>query len=188
MILIIDNYDSFVHTIARYFREAGAEVRLARNDAISASEAIALSPNGLVLSPGPKGPAEAGVCLELIRLCPARLPLLGVCLGHQCLVAALGGEVRRSIEPMHGRSSSIRHSCEGLFQGVPNPAAVGRYHSLIATLAEHSPLQATAWSERGEVMAVRHVASPWFGVQFHPESLLTPYGRLMIENFLRTTR
>jgi anthranilate synthase/aminodeoxychorismate synthase-like glutamine amidotransferase len=116
------------------------------------------------------------------------MPLLGVCLGHQCLVAALGGEIRRSIEPMHGRSSLIRHDGTGLFEGVANPTQVGRYHSLIAAPAPETPLRQTAWSESGEVMAVQHVVSPWFGVQFHPESLLTPDGGQMIKNFLRTMR
>ena len=188
MILIIDNYDSFVHTIARYFREAGSAVRIARNDALTAREAFLLSPAGLVLSPGPRGPSEAGICLDLIKHCPQHLPLLGVCLGHQCLVAGQGGEVRRSIEPMHGRSSAIHHCGAGLFEGVASPTQVGRYHSLIAVPSARGPLRPTAWSVSGEIMAVQHVVSPWFGVQFHPESLLTPDGRQMIDNFLRTTR
>jgi anthranilate synthase component 2/para-aminobenzoate synthetase component 2 len=188
MILIIDNYDSFVHTIARYFREAGQDVRVVRNDALSARDAIALAPRGLVLSPGPKGPRDAGICLDLVRECPPDLPMLGVCLGHQCLVEAYGGAVRRSVEPMHGRSSLIRHCGDGLFEGVENPMQVGRYHSLIAEPGGHSPLTSTAFSEPGETMAVQHVSFPWFGVQFHPESLLTPGGRTLIDNFLRTMR
>lgn len=185
MILVIDNYDSFVHNLARYIRLAGAETHVIRNDAVAAREALALGPSGVVISPGPKGPDEAGVSMALIDALPAHLPLLGVCLGHQCLVQAFGGAVHRAVRPLHGRASALRHEGTGLFEGVASPTEVGRYHSLIATPRDGGDIASTAWSEEGEVMAVQHRERPWFGVQFHPESLLTHAGLEMIGNFLR---
>ena len=184
MILVIDNYDSFVHNLARYLRLAGARIHIVRNDAMSVGEALALNPSALVLSPGPKGPDEAGVSMRLVEALPAATPLLGVCLGHQCLVKAFGGTVARARRPLHGRSSALRHDGYGLFADVASPTQVGRYHSLIATPAKGGDIVATAWSEEGEVMAVAHRARPWFGVQFHPESLLTKEGGRIIRNFL----
>ena len=184
MILVIDNYDSFVHNLARYVRLAGAETRILRNDAVTAREALALRPDGVVISPGPKGPDDAGVSMALIDALPADTPLLGVCLGHQCLVQAFGGDVARASRPLHGRSSALRHNGEGIFKGVASPTEVGRYHSLVATPREGGDIAPTAWSEEGEIMGAAHRTRPWFGVQFHPESLLTEAGLQMIGNFL----
>ncbi len=183
MILIIDNVDSFVHNLARYFREAGAKVEVIRNTA-TVGDLLAMKPTGVVVSPGPRTPAEAGVSMALIDALPPQTPYLGVCLGHQCLVENLGGATTRAKRPLHGEASLVRHNGGGLFRGVPSPASVGRYHSLISVLQKNSPLVATAWSEEDEVMAVAHQSRPWFGVQFHPESLLTPHGRIIIDNFL----
>ncbi len=184
MILVIDNYDSFVHNLARYVRLAGAETHIIRNDAVTVGDALALAPSGVVISPGPKGPGEAGVSMDIIRALPGDTPLLGVCLGHQCLVRAFGGAVERARRPLHGLSSVLRHDGSGLFAGVASPTEIGRYHSLIATPAPDGEIAPVAWSEEGEVMAVAHRARPWFGVQFHPESLLTTEGLKMIGNFI----
>ncbi len=185
MILIIDNLDSFVHNLARYFREGGAETKLLRNNEITTGECLALAPAAIVISPGPKTPAEAGISLELIKAMPAEIPFLGVCLGHQCLVEAFGGETVRASHPLHGEASMIRHSGTGILRGIASPTPAGRYHSLVSVPPPAgSPLAQTAWSDEGEIMGVAHRDRPWFGVQFHPESLLTPYGRAMIDNFL----
>lgn len=187
MILIIDNYDSFVQNLARYAREAGAETMVVRNDAMSIDGLLAQDFKGVILSPGPGGPKESGACMPLLsRLDPA-VPVLGVCLGHQCLVEANGGAVTRARIPLHGEASRIRHDGTGVLRGLPNPFPAGRYHSLIGDLSGSTKLQANAWSDEGEVMGVRHVSAPWHGVQFHPESLLTPGGRSIIRNFLDMT-
>lgn len=188
MILVIDNYDSFVETLARYVRESGMETLVVRNDAHAAAELIALRPAGVIVSPGPNGPAEAGVSLELISRLDIMTPLLGVCLGHQCLVETIGGRTVRALEPMHGEASPIDHDGEGLFADLPNPFLAGRYHSLISELPPASDLCACAWSARGELMAVRHRTAPRWGVQFHPESVLTPVGRILIERFVAAAR
>jgi anthranilate synthase component 2/para-aminobenzoate synthetase component 2 len=185
MILVIDNYDSFVHNLARYLREAGAAVRVVRNDAVSAGDCVAMDPAGVVLSPGPKAPRQAGMCLDLIDVLPDKVPLLGVCLGHQCLVEAFGGATLRADDPLHGEATLIRHNAQGVFGSVPSPTPAGRYHSLIARPLAGSPLIETAWTEDGALMGVAHETRPWHGVQFHPESLLTPEGRRMMKNFLR---
>lgn len=185
MILIIDNIDSFVHNIARYVREAGRDVEVIRNDQISADECIALNPAGIILSPGPKAPQDAGICLELIKSMPVDMALLGVCLGHQCLVEAFGGATVRTEDPLHGEASVICHLGKGIFEGVTSPTLAGRYHSLIAVPATGGPFIETAWTEKGSLMGVSHKDYPWHGVQFHPESLLTPHGRTMIGNFLK---
>ncbi len=184
MILIIDNFDSFVHNLARYIRLCGVETTVIRNDEISVENCLSLAPKGIVISPGPKGPTNAGISLPLIEAMPPNLPLLGVCLGHQCLVEVCGGKTVPAKFPLHGEASQIRHDGQGLFNGIASPTPVGRYHSLISTLPKDCPLVATAWSEEGEVMAVVHRENPWFGVQFHPESLLTSHGSAMIENFI----
>lgn len=184
MILIIDNYDSFVHNLARYVREAGGETLVVRNDARHTEELLRLQPQAVIISPGPKAPAQAGVSMELIRRLPRATPLLGVCLGHQCLVEAVGGRTVRAIEPLHGEASLIRHDGEGIFSGIENPMTAGRYHSLVGEIAPGGPLVPCAWSEKGDLMAVRHTCAPWHGVQFHPESLLTPAGRALLANFL----
>jgi anthranilate synthase component 2/para-aminobenzoate synthetase component 2 len=185
MILIVDNYDSFVHNLARYIREAGRQTRICRNDVMSAEAMIDLDPTAVVLSPGPNGPAGAGVSMQLLALLPASVPLLGVCLGHQCLVEAFGGRIGRAREPLHGEASLIHHDGAGIFDGLASPMRAGRYHSLIGALNAPSELVACAWSTAGELMAVRRRSAPWHGVQFHPESVLTPNGRALIANFLR---
>lgn len=184
MMLIVDNYDSFVHNLSRYVREEGADTHIVRNDAMSAAACLAMAPDGVILSPGPNGPAEAGFCLELISMMSPSIPLLGVCLGHQCLIEALGGRTVHARAPLHGEASEIGHDGTGVLKGIASPARVGRYHSLISVLASGSPLDVTARSLEGEVMAVRHRTRPWHGVQFHPESILTPCGRDVIRNFL----
>ncbi|MEQ8934595.1 MAG: aminodeoxychorismate/anthranilate synthase component II [Amphiplicatus sp.] len=187
MILVIDNYDSFVHNLARYVREAGASTHIVRNDAASVGELLRIHPAGVILSPGPHAPKEAGVCLDLIAALPADIPLLGVCLGHQCLVEAFGGRTARAKVPLHGEARSVFHDGTGLFEGIAAPIFAGRYHSLISALPERSELVANGWSEEDELMSVRHRTRPWFGLQFHPESLLTPEGRALIGAFLRRT-
>ena len=184
MILVVDNYDSFVHNLARYLHEAGAETVVMRNDA-DIESLLAIRPEAVVVSPGPKTPREAGVSLDLIRRLDPSTPFLGVCLGHQCLVEAFGGRTERALHPLHGEASRIHHDGTGLFAGLPSPLMAGRYHSLISVPAADGPLIVSARSEEGEVMAVAHESRPWFGVQFHPESLLTPQGRDLIANFLR---
>lgn len=188
MILVVDNYDSFVHNLARYIREGGQETCVIRNDAMSVEAMLGLSPDAVVISPGPNAPAEAGVSMDLIRLLPPHVPLLGVCLGHQCLVEAFGGRVERAREPLHGEASAVRHDGEGIFAGLANPMLAGRYHSLIACLGSSADLVGCAWSQNDELMAVRRKSAPWHGVQFHPESVLTPAGRALIANFLDLAR
>ncbi|MGE0408372.1 MAG: aminodeoxychorismate/anthranilate synthase component II [Amphiplicatus sp.] len=187
MILVIDNYDSFVHNLARYVREAGEETLIIRNDVESAAALLALAPKAVILSPGPKTPREAGVCLPLLAALPATTPLLGVCLGHQCLVEAFGGRTVKAAVPLHGEARAVRHDGTGLFAGLASPLMAGRYHSLVSVLGPGDDLVACAWSEERELMGVRRRDAPWFGVQFHPESILTPHGRGMIDAFLRLT-
>lgn len=185
MILVIDNYDSFVDNLARQLRLLGATTRLVRNDSQEAADLIALRPAAIVLSPGPCTPDEAGVCLELVRLACGRIPVLGVCLGHQAICQALGGRIAPSGRPCHGQSSRILHDATGLFAGLPNPFRAGRYHSLVAREEELPPdLRVTARTSEGTVMAVAHRQHPVFGVQFHPESILTECGEMLLGNFL----
>ncbi len=183
-ILVVDNYDSFAHNLARYFRLAGGQTDILRNDEDLISYAESKNPQGVVLSPGPKTPREAGGCLELLAALPASTPVLGVCLGHQCLAEAFGGETVRAERAMHGEAGLIRHDGDGLFKDAPQPLSVGRYHSLVSHIPDAGPLEPCAWSEEGELMAIRHKERPWFGVQFHPESVLTPQGDLLTKNFL----
>ncbi len=185
-VLVIDNYDSFVHNLARYLRLAGVETEVVRNDAVAIEEIEQGAYDAIVLSPGPGQPSEAGCCLEVVRRFHETLPLLGVCLGHQAIVEALGGTIGLAAEPMHGHTSTVRHTGRGLFEGVPNPITACRYHSLIAK-AETLPavLEATAWTEPRIVMAVEHREQPVFGVQFHPEAILTESGQQIIDNFIR---
>ena len=185
MILLIDNYDSFVHNLARYFRRLGVETVVRRNDSLSVGEVRDMQPQAIVLSPGPCTPREAGISLSLVRELHLDVPMLGVCLGHQTIAEALGGHVVRG-EPVHGRSSLVTHDESGLFEGLPNPLRVGRYHSLVveeSTLP--SALMPTAHTNGGVVMAFAHQEVPVFGVQFHPESVLTEYGYRLLANFLR---
>ncbi|MGO4450246.1 aminodeoxychorismate/anthranilate synthase component II [Phyllobacterium sp. TAF24] len=189
MILIIDNYDSFVFTVARYFAELGEETQVVRNDAISIADIETLKPSALVISPGPCGPHEAGQSLAIIEKFSGTLPILGICLGHQCIGEVFGGKVLRAQQPMHGRSSLIQHDGTGVFKGLPSPFKAGRYHSLIVVADESTTaLTVTARSDRGEIMGLAHNEHPTFGVQFHPESVLTEYGHAMLGNFLRLSR
>lgn len=186
MILLIDNYDSFVHNLARYFRRLGAETRVVRNDAIDVAAIRELNPQAIILSPGPCTPAEAGCSLDVVREFGGVIPLLGVCLGHQVIGAALGGKIVRAKQPMHGRTSTIQHSRAGLFENLPAPLTVGRYHSLvIAPESLPDDLQVTATTKDGTIMAIAHQTQPTFGVQFHPESILTEGGYQLLANFLR---
>jgi anthranilate synthase/aminodeoxychorismate synthase-like glutamine amidotransferase len=185
MILLIDNYDSFVHNLARYFARLGQTPLVVRNDAIGVREIVDLAPRAVVISPGPCGPAEAGCSLDLVRALPPAVPLLGVCLGHQTLAAGLGGRVVRAAEPRHGRASLVYHEADALFAGLPNPFRAGRYHSLVVDEASlPAELIVTARTGDGVVMALRHRTRPWFGVQFHPESILTEGGYRLVANFL----
>ncbi len=188
MILIIDNYDSFVYNIARYLEELGAATRVVRNDASDADRLLALAPRGIVLSPGPGRPEEAGVSLELVRAAAGRVPLLGVCLGHQVVAEAFGGRTVEGDEPLHGRATRVTHDGTGLLRGLPSPLEVGRYHSLVVEEASlPSILRIQARSPAGEIMALRHRELPIHGVQFHPESVLTSHGHALLHGFLVET-
>ena len=182
-LLMIDNYDSFTYNLAHLFGELGAEVVVRRNDAIDADEAERLAPSHLVVSPGPGRPAEAGVSVELVRRLGPSVPTLGVCLGHQVIVEAFGGEVGQAKRLVHGKPSEIEHDGRGLFDGLPERFEAGRYHSLAATTIPNE-LEVSATCSEGEVMAVRHRELPVDGVQFHPESVLTPVGPDLARNFL----
>lgn len=188
MILLIDNYDSFVFNVARYLTELGEEVEVARNDALDLAAIEARAPEALVISPGPCSPNEAGISLEAVRALSGTLPILGICLGHQCIGQAFGGRVVRAKEPMHGRASRLRHAGTDVFAGLPSPLPAGRYHSLAVELDAGAPLIATAWSEDGEIMGLAHRTHPTYGVQFHPESVLTPDGYALLGNFLKLAR
>lgn len=185
MILLIDNYDSFAFNLARYLEELGETVRVRRNDDVDPGTLGDEGFSHIVISPGPCTPAEAGASVEVIRAVGAEIPILGVCLGHQCIAAATGGRVVRAAHPMHGRLSAIRHEGRGLFAGLPSPLEVTRYHSLIVDPGEPGTgLRVTARTEEGEVMALEHVSWPLWGVQFHPEAVLTAGGRRLLGNFL----
>jgi para-aminobenzoate synthetase component 2 len=188
MILVIDNYDSFVFNIARYVEELGREAKVVRNDAVDVDAILASGAAALIVSPGPCTPNEAGISTEAVQKLSGRLPILGICLGHQCIGQAFGAAVERAAAPMHGRASVISHDGTGLFEGLPQRFAVGRYHSLVVSSYQDAPdIEACAWSEDGEVMAIRHRAHPTFGVQFHPESVLTEYGYDLMAAFLDRT-
>jgi anthranilate synthase/aminodeoxychorismate synthase-like glutamine amidotransferase len=183
-ILVLDNYDSFTWNLVHLFEERGAEVHVHRNDAITVEEAAALQPDRFVVSPGPGRPEDAGVSLELVRALGPKVPTLGVCLGHQAIVEAFGGSVGQARSLLHGKASRIHHDGHGLFAGLPEEIEVGRYHSLAAVTVPDD-LVVTARTDDGEVMGVRHRTYPVEGVQFHPESVLTPTGGEMADNFLR---
>jgi len=183
MLLMIDNYDSFTYNLVHLFEELGAEVRVYRNDAITVEEAVALDPSHLVISPGPGRPADAGISVELIRRLGPRVPTLGVCLGHQAIVVAFGGEVGAAKALLHGKASAVEHDGKGVFAGLPQRLEAGRYHSL-AAVSVPDELEITARTPDGEVMGVRHRELPVEGVQFHPESVLTPLGPSLGKNFL----
>ncbi|MDJ0711255.1 MAG: aminodeoxychorismate/anthranilate synthase component II [Woeseiaceae bacterium] len=184
--LLIDNYDSFTYNLVQAFAAMGASVMVYRNDVISVDESVALEPTHLVISPGPGRPEDAGVSLEMIGAYAGKLPILGVCLGHQSIVQQHGGEIVRAERLMHGKTSMVRHDGNSIFAGISNPFEVGRYHSLCAEEASlPDELVVTAQTERGEIMGVRHKTLPIEGVQFHPESVLTPEGDTLMANFMR---
>ncbi len=185
MILVIDNYDSFTYNLVHYLNELGAETLVYRNDALSVSEALGLKPQGVLLSPGPCTPNEAGICLALIAQAPDTLPILGVCLGHQAIGQAFGGEVIRAKAIMHGKTSPMHHTGKGVFSGLPDPFTATRYHSLsVAKDSLPEVLEVTAWTQDGEIMGFQHRTRPIHGVQFHPESIATEGGHHLLANFL----
>lgn len=188
MLLIIDNYDSFTFNLVHYFLELGAKTRVVRNDELTVAQALSLRPNGIVLSPGPCAPDTAGICLDLIRKAPAEMPILGVCLGHQAMGQAFGGDVIAAKEIMHGKTSPISHDGTGLFADIPNPFIATRYHSL-AIKPESFPaaLRVTARTADGEIMGLCHTERPIHGVQFHPESIASEHGHHLLRNFLNMT-
>ncbi len=184
MILLIDNYDSFVHNLGRYVEVLGHATRIVRNDQITLDEISKLKPEAIILSPGPCGPAQAGISNALIEKFGERTPILGVCLGHQCIAEVYGGRVVSSTEPMHGKAGAVYHEKTRFFAGVPSPFQAGRYHSLMVESCNDAPLNVTARAEDGTVMALEHEVYADYGVQFHPESILTEHGGTLIENFL----
>ncbi|WP_372707276.1 aminodeoxychorismate/anthranilate synthase component II [Brevundimonas sp.] len=185
MILVVDNYDSFTYNLVHYLAELGAETRVVRNDDLTAAEAFALKPEAILLSPGPCTPNEAGICLSLIDTAPLDMPIFGVCLGHQAMGQAFGGEVIRAKSLMHGKTSPIEHKGKSVFRGLPSPFTATRYHSL-AVRRETLPaaLEVTAWTADGEIMGLAHKTRPIHGVQFHPESIATEHGHDLLANFL----
>ena len=185
-LLMIDNYDSFTYNLVQYFGELGEDVKVFRNDAITLKEIAAMKPDRIVVSPGPCSPAEAGISVAAIKEFSGRIPLLGVCLGHQSIGAAFGGEIVHARQLMHGKTSPVIHENKGVFAGLPNPLTVTRYHSL-AIRRDTLPacLEVTAWTEDGEIMGVRHRELDVEGVQFHPESILTECGHELLKNFLK---
>jgi anthranilate synthase component 2 len=185
MLLMIDNYDSFTYNLVQYLGELGSEVKVLRNDECTVDEAVALRPSHVVISPGPCTPSEAGISLALIGRLAGKVPLLGVCLGHQSIGQAFGGKVVRARQVMHGKVSQVRHDGRGVFAGLPSPFTATRYHSLVVERASlPAELEITAESEDGEIMGLRHRGLPVEGVQFHPEAMLTEHGHAMLRNFL----
>ncbi len=188
MLLMIDNYDSFTYNLVQYFGELGEDVRTFRNDEITLAEIQAMKPDRICLSPGPCRPKEAGICVELLRQVAGKLPILGVCLGHQAIGEAFGGKVIRAQQVMHGKTSPIIHTGVGVFKDLPNPVTVIRYHSLaIERSSIPACLEITAWTDDGEIMGVRHKDVDIEGVQFHPESFLSEYGHALLRNFVHRT-
>lgn len=185
MLLILDNYDSFTYNLVQYLGELGAEMSVHRNDRITLQEIEKMQPSKIVISPGPCTPKEAGISVDLVRKFGSQIPILGVCLGHQAIGEAFGGEIIRAPRLMHGKTSMIEHDGRSLYRGLPNPFEATRYHSLIIR-RESMPeiLEITAWTEEGEIMGVRHKTFPIEGVQFHPESILTKAGKDLLKNFL----
>jgi len=187
MILLIDNYDSFTYNVVHYLEELGASVEVCRNDALTVTDCFAKQPDGIVISPGPSNPDNAGICLDLIAENKQRqLPLLGICLGHQAIGQSFGGDVIRAPELMHGKTSDIHHTGLGIFEGLPSPYEATRYHSLIVAL-ETLPedLKITAWTDDNLIMGFQHQSLPIYGVQFHPESIATHHGHQLLANFMR---
>ena len=189
MIAVIDNYDSFTYNLVQYLGELGAQPRVWRNDQVTVEKVAAAEPSHIVISPGPGTPErDSGISNELIRQLGPRIPTLGVCLGHQCLGYVFGGRVVRAPRLMHGKTSLIYHTGKGIFDGIPSPFTATRYHSLIGAEPAPDELEVTAFTPEGEIMGLRHRRYPIFGVQFHPESILTQYGREMLKNFLAVER
>jgi anthranilate synthase/aminodeoxychorismate synthase-like glutamine amidotransferase len=189
MLLMIDNYDSFTYNLVQYLGELGEDVRVYRNDALSVDEVAALAPDRIVISPGPCSPTEAGISVDLITRLSGRIPMLGVCLGHQCIGAAFGGNIVRADRIMHGKTSPIRHDGRTIFRGLSNPFDATRYHSLlIERTTVPACLEISAWTDEGEIMGVRHRERRLEGVQFHPESILTVEGKRLLKNFLEVSR
>ena len=186
MFLLIDNYDSFTYNLFHFLGELGAEVEVRRNDAVTVDEALAMEPQGIVISPGPCDPDRAGICLDLVRAATGRVPMLGVCLGHQAIGQAYGGTVIRARMCMHGKLSAVRHTGAGIFAGLPSPLQATRYHSLIVA-RDSLPgcLEITAETDDGVIMGVAHCALPLYGVQFHPESIASENGHKLLGNFLK---
>lgn len=184
MIVMIDNYDSFTYNLVQYLGELGVEICVFRNDAVTVEDVLALRPEHIVISPGPGDPSDAGISKELIRRLGPSIPVLGVCLGHQCIGEAFGGQVVHAPRLMHGKVSAIYHNGEGLFQDIPNPCQATRYHSLIVAEPLPVALEGIAYTAEGELMGLRHRQYPIFGVQFHPESILTTAGKQILQNFL----
>ena len=186
MLLMIDNYDSFTYNLVQYFGELGQDVRTVRNDEITLAEIEAMAPERICISPGPKTPAEAGISIGILQQFKGKLPILGVCLGHQAIGEAFGGKVIRAKQVMHGKTSVIAHTGVGLFKSLPSPFTVIRYHSLAIERASlPAGLEVTAWTDDGEIMGVRHKEFDIEGVQFHPESILSEHGHAMLQNFLK---
>jgi len=185
MLLMIDNYDSFTYNIVQYFGELGEDVRTVRNDEISLEQIVDMNPDRICISPGPKSPKDAGVSVDVLKEFKGKLPILGVCLGHQAIGEAFGGKIIRAKQVMHGKTSKIAHTGEGVFKGLPSPFTVIRYHSLAIERASlPACLEVTAWTDDGEIMGVRHKEFDIEGVQFHPESILSEHGHAMLKNFL----
>lgn len=184
MLVVIDNYDSFTYNLVQYLGELGAEIQVFRNDQVTIEELQQLDPDHIVISPGPGNPDDGGISLEVLRVFGPTTPILGVCLGHQCIGQCYGGKVVRAPRLMHGKTSQVYHNGKGLFYGVPNPFQATRYHSLIVEEPLPDDLQVTAFTSDGEVMGVSHKAYPTAGVQFHPESILTEHGKRILQNFL----
>lgn len=187
MIVVIDNYDSFTYNLVQYLGELGAELTVFRNDQITLEELKALRPSQIVISPGPGNPDDGGISNEVIRELGPTTPILGVCLGHQCMGQVYGGKVARAPRLMHGKTSPIYHHGDGIFRGIPNPFTATRYHSLIVEEPLPDCLQVTAFTRDGEIMALQHKSHPVVGVQFHPESILTEHGKRILQNFLNGT-
>ncbi len=186
MILVIDNYDSFVYNLVQYIGTATSEIDVRRNDRITLDEIDSLDPKAIVLSPGPGRPEDAGICVDVVRRFGGAIPIFGVCLGHQAIAAAFGATVRRAAQPLHGKTSKVHHDGTGLFTDVASPTCVTRYHSLAVEDDDlPDPLQVTARAEDGTIMGLRHREMPIFGLQFHPESILSEDGPRLIQNFLR---
>ncbi len=185
MIVVLDNYDSFTYNLVQYIGEMGVEQRVVRNDQITVAELSAMKPDGIIISPGPCTPSEAGISVESVQSLFRQVPILGVCLGHQAIGEAFGGKIVRAPSIVHGKTSSIIHNGKGIFSGVPSPFVATRYHSLIVEKSSFpDTLEITAWTEDGVIMGLRHKDAPTFGVQFHPESIATQHGKAILRNFL----